>query len=337
MKPQKVLVLPEALSYMETQEIVERFKQSGIPITFLDSNRVSLPTSNTPRETFFAAKRVVVLAARKRDKFQGCRPSANYQLPLISGCPGHCQYCYLNTSFGLKPYIRLYVNQQEILTWAEEYVNQRRPFITIFEGAAISDPIPLEQWSGSLRKTIEYFGQHPFGRFRFVTKFDQVDSLLDADHRLHTRIRFTVNSQTVIQSWDKGTVSLHRRLQAAAKVAEAGYLYGFLVGPVIIHEGWETEYEKLFEQMASVLPPRTHKLASIEIVTHRFTPKAKEIIKTVYPDSDLDLNEESRQWKYGQFGYGKWVYPKDVVSQIETLFFNLANKYMPEAKIMYTV
>ncbi len=54
------------------------------------------------------------------------------------------------------------------------------PEVTIFEGSATSDPVPIEPYTNALKRTIEFFAQRENGRFRFVTKYDDVDSLLNS-------------------------------------------------------------------------------------------------------------------------------------------------------------
>ena len=75
---------------------------------------------------------------------------------------------------GDKPFVRVFVNTDEILEQAKKYIDERSPQITIFEGAATSDPIPLEPYTHSLKKTIEFIGKEEKGRFRFVTKFNDI-------------------------------------------------------------------------------------------------------------------------------------------------------------------
>jgi len=62
--------------------------------------------------------------------------------------PGKCEYCYLLTNLGKKPYVRVYVNIEEILSAARAYIEKRKPEITVFEGAATSDPVPTEPYTG---------------------------------------------------------------------------------------------------------------------------------------------------------------------------------------------
>ncbi len=337
MLPKQVFVMPEALNYPNCHEILARLEEKQLSIELLKSNRMPKSISKDPQQMFLGAKRTLVLAVRKKSAFQSCRPSSDYQLPLVSGCPGLCHYCYLNTNFGPNPYVRVYVNIAEIFEWAEEYIIQRQPLTTMFEGSATSDPVPVEGWTQSLAKTIEYFANHPYGRFRFVTKFDTVDSLLKINHKNHTQVRFTLNTERVIKYWDTGTPGLDRRLAAAEKIALAGYPYGFLIGPIITYDNWQRDYRELIQIIAAKVPPTTVKQLSFELITHRFTPRAKKQILQVYPETDLDLDETQRVWKYGQFGYGKWVYPPATYATIQEVLVPEIHRYLPQATIMYLV
>lgn len=138
----------------------------------------------------------------------------------------------MNTTLGNKPYIRVYVNIDEIHSKAVDYINERKPRITIFEGAATSDPIPVERYTQSLKRTIEFFGTQKYGKFRFVTKFTDIDSLLDIDHNLHTTFRFSLNTERVIKEYEHRTPKIEQRIIAASKVAQAGYPLGILIAPI---------------------------------------------------------------------------------------------------------
>jgi spore photoproduct lyase len=102
---------------------------------------------------------------------------------------------------GNRPYIRVYVNLDEIFDTAEKYIQERVPEITRFEAACTSDPVGIEHITGSLKKAIEFMGKQELGRLRFVTKFSNVDSLLDAAHNGHTRFRFSMNTDYVIRNF----------------------------------------------------------------------------------------------------------------------------------------
>src|SRR5690606_18261724 len=182
------------------------------------------------------------------------KPSAEYAIPLATGCMGHCHYCYLQTTLGKKPYIRAYVNLDEIFEQAEKYINERKPEITRFEASCTSDIVGIDHLTHSLKQAIEFIGNTQYGRLRFTTKFPHVDHLLDAKHNGNTRFRFSINSKYVIKHFEHGTSSLEERLEAAAKVAEAGYPLGFVVAPLYIYEGWKTGYQELFTLLKKHIP-----------------------------------------------------------------------------------
>lgn len=337
-EPKRVLVEQHALDYTLGYELYNYFKtKNDVEVKIIKShNRVTNIPGKTPQQGFFEAKRTLVIGVRKSEKFQTCRPSAHYQLPLATSCPGKCEYCYLQTNLGKKPYIRIYVNVDEILERAKNYILERKPEITIFEGAATSDPIPVEYLTGSLAKAIKYFGQEKYGRFRFVTKFTDVESLLNVEHLGHTTFRFTINSPFVINTFEHNTPSMLERIIAAGKIAKANYPLGFIIGPIMLYDGWQNEYENMLEELAKALPQKQKNL-TFELITHRFTQKAKSNILTLYPKTKLDLDENKRQLKYGQFGYTKYIYPKNVLNEFKDFFSKQISEKFSEAKILYFV
>jgi spore photoproduct lyase len=335
--PKRVIFEKEALQYPLGENLMKYFKEQGVPIGYTSShNRVTSIPGKTRAEGFMEGKRTLVVGVRRTKNFETCRPSAHFQLPLATSCPGRCEYCYLMTNLGRKPYIRIYVNIDEILSAALGYIEQRKPEITFFEGAANSDPIPTEPYTGLLARTIAFFGAQEYGRFRFVTKFTDIDSLLDIPHQGHTSFRFSLNTESIIRRYEHGTPVLTARLAAAKKVVAAGYPLGFLVAPIIASGSWREDYRAMFESAADVLgccPPGL----AFELVTHRFTKRAKGIIQEVYPDTSLDLDEETRTFKFGQFGYGKYVYPAELMKEIRDHFKNLVGEYFPDARVKYLV
>jgi spore photoproduct lyase len=336
-KPKRVFFEREALQYPLGEKLFKYFQEQGTPVGYTSShNRVTSIPGKTRAEGFMEGKRTLVVGVRRTKSFQTCRPSAHFQLPLATSCPGRCEYCYLMTNLGRKPYVRIYVNIDEILAEALKYIEQRKPEVTVFEGAATSDPLPVEPYTGLLARTVEFFGAQEYGRFRFVTKFTDVDSLLDIPHQGHTRFRFSLNTEEVIRQHEHGTPVLAARLAAAKKVATAGYPLGFLVAPIIISGNWREDYRAMFEAAAAALdgcPPGL----TFELITHRFTKRARETIREVYPGTSLNLDEEGRTFKFGQFGYGKYVYPAELMQDIRDYFNNLTGEYFPEARVEYLV
>lgn len=158
--PKRVLFEQDALQYPLGRELLDRFKKTDAEIGILKfHNRVTEIPGKTPQQAYYEWKSTLVVGVRRTLKFESCKPSAHYQLPLATGCAGMCTYCYLNTQLGKKPYMRVYVNYDEVLNKASVYIKEREPEITYFEGAATSDPIPVEPYTGLLAETITFFGR----------------------------------------------------------------------------------------------------------------------------------------------------------------------------------
>lgn len=336
--PKRAFFEPKALDYPLGQELHDRLKEMKVPIAFTGShNRVTGIPGKTQQEAFGEAKRTLVVGIRKSTDFSGCKPSAHYQLPLTTSCPSMCEYCYLATTLGKKPYLRVYVNIDEILSQASRYIEERVPEITWFEGAATSDPIPTEYLTGLLAKTIEFFAAQPFGRFRFVTKHDKVDSLLTTVHNGHTRFRFSLNAAPIIQKYEHATPSMAERVIAAGKVARAGYPLGFIIAPIFYYPHWQRDYHQLLEALDEQLPEEARKDLTFELISHRFTKRAKNNILGLFPQTTLPLEEEHRKYKYGQFGYGKYIYQDTEMNEMKNYMKAEIADFFPQANVEYFV
>ena len=340
--PERVFFEPQALSYPLGRKLIDQFHRMNIPVweTSTHNRILGIPGKTAP-EAYKEAKQTLVVAVRRSKSFQTCKPSAHFQLPLATSCPGMCEYCYLATTLGPKPYLRVYVNIDEILDLARQIIETRSPETTVFEGAATSDPIPVEPYTGSLAKTVEFFGLQEYGRFRLVTKFTAIDTLLGIRHNGHTRFRFTLNCDEVIRKYEHRTPSAADRIAAAGKVLEAGYPLGILIAPIFVFPGWEEAYKALFENLSKELKARLNgrlpENLTFEFITHRFTKRAKAQITKVFPHTTLPLEENTRRFKFGQFGYGKYLYPEEDMAAIKHLFTVLQEEYFPGGKIEYFV
>lgn len=337
--PKRIIFEKGSLEYEMGKNIFSKFKDNGnIEIVKLTSNKLKqhIPGENLHSQ-YREGKRTLVVGTKKSLKFQSCKPSAHYQLPLVSGCMGQCEYCYLNTQLGDKPFVKVHTNIDEILNQAEKYINERLPEITIFEGAATCDPIPVEPYTHSLEKAIEFFGKNPKARFRFVTKYNDVESLLNLEHNGHTEIRFSINTSFVINKYEHITASWDKRIEAAIKVAEAGYPVGFLIAPVFIYPNWKEDYHNLLLGLSNRLPDNLKFPVTFEVISHRYTAIAKNRILQIFPETQLPMKDEERKFKYGQFGYGKYVYEKESISEIKEFFTRDIDELFKNKEILYII
>src|SRR6187455_2923031 len=163
-RPELVYFEPAALDYPKGKKIMEWVRASNIPFRMTSShNRITQLPGETEAEQYKIAKRTLVVGVRKTLKFEPSKPSAEYAIPIATGCMGHCHYCYLQTTLGAKPYIRVYVNMEDILNSAQKYIDERAPEVTRFEAACTSDPVGVEHITGSLKQLIEFMANQTYG------------------------------------------------------------------------------------------------------------------------------------------------------------------------------
>jgi len=153
-KPAVAFVERDALRYPLGVEIKRRLEEDGVPTEVMTSHRaVRERLGEDPARQYRESKRVLVVAVSKISRLAKCRPSADYQIPLATSCPAMCEYCHLATTLGPRPYLRVYVNLDRIL-WRALHLIEDSSGVVSFEGAATSDPVPVERYTGSLRRCI---------------------------------------------------------------------------------------------------------------------------------------------------------------------------------------
>lgn len=344
--PRRVLVMPSALEHPHGRAMQARAEALGLPVERLPSNRLPSPREADPRRAYAAAKATLVLtnAPPTKLRLQPIPPSADWHFDLAEGCPAHCQYCYLAGSLAGPPVTRAYANLEAILGNLTAYAGrgavtsasrERAHEGTTFEASCYTDPLGIEHLTGSLSAAIRHFGAWDAPvQLRFTTKFAAVAPLLDLPHNRRTRIRFSVNPRAAAR-YEGGTDPLPARLAAMAEVARAGYPVGLTVAPILPVPDWEAAYAGLIRAAADALADVPDLDLTAELITHRFTPGSKAVLRGWYPGSDLPLDEAERVEKRTKFGSVKYVFPKLLMQAMRSHLTACLARDLPTARILY--
>ncbi|MBD2752659.1 radical SAM protein [Spirosoma sp. BT704] len=337
--PKRVLFTPDALEEPFGQQIYERISQLHLPIEVLKSNRLTGLRGADERETYRNAKNTlaVVKAPPGAFRLQPIPPSADWQMNLAEGCPAHCQYCYLAGSLQGPPVTRVYANLPQMLANTASYEQPGK--LTTFEVSCYTDVIGIEHLTGSLAECIQYFASRPETQLRFVTKYNQVDSLLNLSHNGRTRARVSLNAEPIVRRLEGGTASLDARIRALRELAlprEQGggaYPVGVVLAPIMPIPDWRTYYTDLLDRLAIALDFDCD--LTVEFITHRFTPGSKDVLMEWYPNTSLEMNEADRAQKRNKFGGVKYVYEPDDMKRLKEFFYTEWRNRFPNAPIMY--
>jgi spore photoproduct lyase len=335
--PDRVIFEPKSLDYPLGRKIYSYFEGTSTEIIKAPIQKISsIIPGTTEGQKYASGKKTLVVAVKKSLKFEVCKPSADFGFSLVTGCPASCEYCYLYTTQSSKPYLRTYVNLEEIFDSVKKHIARNNNRLTTFEVASAGDPLAIEHITGSLARTIEFFGALDNARLRVVTKFSNVEPLLGLKHNGRTRFRVSINSRYVIKNFEHNTASFDERIEAASKLAEAGYPIGFIVAPIMICDCWKEEYLELLEKLRSRIDTgKSAEPVTFELIQHRFTPTAKKFILERFPNTSLDMDESKRTLKWGKFGRYKYVYPKEDAAEIKGYLTSLIEERFPDAKIEY--
>jgi spore photoproduct lyase len=337
--PKQVLITPAAMKEPWGQQIYERVKSLGLPVQELKQNRITGLRGEDARETYRKAKSTlaIVTAPAGALKLQPIPPSADYQFHLAEGCPAHCQYCYLAGSLQGPPVIRTFANLPAILSNLPTYKQVGR--VTTFEASCYTDPLGIEHLTGSLAETIRFFGEQEDMHLRWVSKFDQVNALLDIPHHGNTQPRISLNTDFIARRMEGGTASLKARLAAIRKLAlprsegGGGYKVGLVIAPIMPVPDWEEQYSDLLDRLEQTLDFPCD--ITFELISHRFTPGSKAILQEWYPNTQIDFDESNRSLKFNKFGGKKYVYSALTMHMLRSFFQSELKRRFPDAPILY--
>ena len=334
--PRRVVFTPAALAEPHGRAILERCRARGLPVEELPANRLTGLRGADDRETYRLAKNTlaVVTAPAGQFRLQPIPPSADWQFHLAEGCPAHCQYCYLAGSLSGPPVVRVYANLPQILENLTHYERPGTP--TSFEVSCYTDPLGIEHLTGSLAACIRHFGARPpEANLRWVSKFANVAPLLDLEHGGRTRCRASVNAEPVSRGFEAGTDPVAARLAGLRQLAlVGGYPVGLVIAPIMPVDDWPTHYGRLLDQAAESLDfPGVDVM--FELISHRFTPGSKEVLRGWYPNSKLEMDEAGRAAKRNKFGGTKYVYPKDTMSALRGWFVREIARRFGSGRVLY--
>ncbi|WP_205687375.1 SPL family radical SAM protein [Cellulomonas endophytica] len=351
-QPKRVLVTASAADTPHGQAIVARCEAAGVErIELLRADRLPSLRGDDERATYALAKSTlaVVTSAPSARRLAPIPPSADWRLDLAVGCPAHCQYCYLAGSLAGPPVTRVFADLPQVLSSMDTHVGRggvtstsrhRAGEGTTFEVSCYTDPLGIEHLTGSLAATVAHVGTRdwpsPVG-LRFTTKFDDVAPLLDLPHGGRTRVRFSVNSAgpAGAERFEGGTARVRERLGALRRLALAGYPVGLTIAPVIPGPGWQDAYGALLDDVASALADVPDPDLTAEVITHRFTPKSREVLLGWYPRTQLEMDPAQRATKRGKYASIKHVYTAPVMTEVRSWFERELDRRLSTARLLY--
>jgi spore photoproduct lyase family protein len=256
----------------------------------------------------------LVLGVKKAMTIRPNGRSADFIAPSTSnGCAMACAYCYVPRRKGYANPITVFVNIDQIGRAIARHAGKLGP-------KTVPDQIDPQAWvydigengdlsvdaliSENVRDLVAVFRDLPDAKGSFATKYVNRD-LLDYDPAGRTRIRFSLMPESVARVVDVRTSPMEDRIAAVDDFVRAGYEVHLNFSPVIVYDGWEEDYRRLFEEVDARLSPAAREQVKAEVIflTHnrdlhavnlRWHPKAEDYLWR--PDLQQAKLSESGQW-----------------------------------------
>ena len=174
-----------------------------------------------------------------REDKHGIVCQSAYQLHTIMGCPFRCAYC------GLGGMIRILTNIEEYCERLREWV-EIAPDQRLYKWDNQTDAIFFEPEYDATRLLVDFFANQPDRYLEiYAGKSDNVDFMLDYDHRGHTILQWSIGARTQSSDLEPRTAGMEARIEAARKCQEAGYLVRYRFSPIVPVRNWREENREL--------------------------------------------------------------------------------------------
>ncbi|MCK5801808.1 MAG: hypothetical protein KAI66_03200 [Lentisphaeria bacterium] len=169
-----------------------------------------------------------------------CQPA--WQLHSATGCPFRCAYCWFGNVINIR------VNMEDLAAFTEREIVRLDPPQTIWKWDNQTDINCFEPEYDAVRPLVESFAkQREHYLLLYTGKSDNVDFMLDYDHKGQTIIQWSLSPRTQSLKLEPLTAPWDARVESMRKCEEAGYQVRFRFSPIMPVNNWREEYTELIE------------------------------------------------------------------------------------------
>lgn len=272
---------------------VERFlAKTNAPFQVVEDSRAVFETIGAADDPIEKAKHLLYLTRNKGAFIRDCPGTRNYTccgyriLHIGTFCIMDCSYCILQSYFH-PPVLQYFLNDEDLSAELDAMFSEKQT-VRIGTGE-FTDSMIWELWTDLSSFLVPRFASQQSCVLELKTKTTAVQALQGFSHNRKTIVSWSVNTDAVIGSEERGTSSLSARLKAAALCQSWGYPLAFHFDPMFIYEGCEQDYRQVVERIFSAVDARN--IVWISMGTFRFMPTLKPIIQNRFPTSKIVYGE----------------------------------------------
>ena len=292
MKKMKIKNLFVDNTCIKDDEIDYLISKLNLDIQWVENSKVVYDYINNSKDPISKAKKNLFITKNRGAVVKKCPGTSSYTccdytiLHTGTFCTMDCSYCILQAYFH-PPVLQYFTGLEALGSNLEKTFNQDKIF-RIGTGE-YTDSLIWEKISLQPQFLVKKFAQQNSCILELKTKTVNVESLLDLDHNGKTIIAWSLNTDEIISSEERGTTTLKTRLEAAKLVEAKGYKLAFHFDPMVIYPGYKNHYKEVIHQIFKYVNPEN--IVWISIGSFRFMPALKSVIEKRFKDSKICYGE----------------------------------------------
>jgi spore photoproduct lyase len=254
-----------------------------------------------------------------------------WKIHTICGCPFLCAYCYFAWCINIMMNMEEYVDRLD--GWLEKAYGQ-----TLYQYDNWSDINCFEPEYGGTKLLVEYFSKRDREYLElYVGKSNNVDFLLDMDHKGKTICCWSLSGRTQSSEIEYKTASIDERILAAKKCQDAGYHVRFRFSPIIPVKNWEEENREMIENLFAHVHPD---IITFETLRFRdYNAIINEVDQSLLDPEFLQIMKDAQGEKFLQgceipHEFRKKVY-KFIIDELERVSPETPYAFCRESKVMW--
>lgn len=256
------------------------------------------------------------------------------------GCLYNCSYCYMKRH---KPEgLDIAKNTGDILTEINShcaFADVEKPNQThdeyITYDISCNEDFALHLKYHDWKRIFDFFRDHPRAMGSFATKYVN-HKLLEYNPGGKIRIRFSLMPQVYADLLEPKTSKIIDRIKAINDFIEAGYDVHINFSPVIVTDGWYSEYAELFALVNAGVEDKNKDQVKAEVIflTHNVN-KHMYNLENNLPGEELLWNPATQEDKVSQYGGLNIRYKHDLKAQYIKEWTELHDEIIPWNQLRY--
>ena len=276
-----------------TKNIISSSK--NYKITYIDSSKEILSEILKLPDPISKGEKTLLITENKGSFLKKCPGTKRmiccnyYFLNFATNCPLDCSYCIMQEYLCNNPVLKIFSNVEDMLSETESFLEANRNKYFRIGTGELTDSLALDNITGFSKIIVPFFASKQNVILELKTKTDCIENLMYLDHGGKTVIAWSLNPQKIIDGEELYSASLEQRMESAARCQGKGYKIAFHFDPIILYEGWETDYNGIVKKIFNAIDSKS--ILWISLGGLRFSPQLKPIISERFAQNNILYGE----------------------------------------------